>query len=94
MRYDVCVELYEVSCNKRFTLRPVAMFLLSLASGCMQALPVSHTHTLSLSHTHTLRGQVPFLHYAGNFWWTTCSRVRKLEVLKLSPKPCLLGMPQ
>ena len=53
MRYDVCVELYEVSCNKRLTLRPVAMFLLSLASGCMQALPVSHTHTLSLSRTHT-----------------------------------------
>ena len=22
--------------------------------------------------------QIPFLHYAGNFWWTTCRRVRKL----------------
>jgi len=89
MRYDVCVELYEVSCNKRLTLRPVAMFLLFCL--WLHASLTSHTHSLSLSlaHTHTLRGQVPFLHYAGNFWWTTCSRVRKLEVLKLSPKPCL-----
>jgi hypothetical protein len=23
--------------------------------------------------------QVPFLHYAGNFWWTTCRRVRRLQ---------------
>ena len=23
--------------------------------------------------------QIPFLHYAGNFWWTTCRRVRELE---------------
>ena len=58
------------------------------------SLSLSHTHslthTLSLSHTQTLREQVPFLHFAGNFWWTTCSRVRKLEVLKLSPKAHLL----
>ena len=23
--------------------------------------------------------QIPFLHYAGNFWWTTCERVRQLQ---------------
>jgi small basic protein len=53
MRYVVCVELYEVSCNMRLTPRPVAMILFSLASGVRASLTNTHTHTLFLSHTHT-----------------------------------------
>jgi hypothetical protein len=52
MRYVVCVELYAVSCNKRLTLRPVAILLFS----CLwlhASLTNTHTHTLFLSHTHT-----------------------------------------
>ena len=53
MRYDVCVELYEVSCNKRLTLRPVAMFLLFCLWLHASLTSQSHTLSLSLSHTHT-----------------------------------------
>ena len=53
MRYDVCVELYEVSCNMRLTPRPVAMILFSLASGVRASLTNTHTHSLSLARAHT-----------------------------------------
>ena len=40
--------------------------------------------------------QVPFLHYAGNFWWTTCARVRQLQQpdLMLPMTSQTWGMPE